>query len=69
MRVPTAERRRFRIRGWVIALAVVILVNLVMSVVVLPRLDTSFLAEEKWGGTTLAAVGGVWAVVVALPPS
>jgi H+/gluconate symporter-like permease len=47
-------------------LAVVILVNLVMSVVVLPGLDTSFLAEEKWGGTTLAAVGGVWAVVVAL---
>ena len=47
-------------------LVVVILVNLVMSVVVLPRLDTSFLAEEKWGGTTLAAVGGVWAVVVAL---
>jgi hypothetical protein len=28
MRVPTAERRRFRIRGWVIALAVVILVLL-----------------------------------------
>ncbi len=47
-------------------LVVVILVNLVMSVVVLPGLDTSFLAEEKWGGTTLAAVGGVWAVVVAL---
>jgi H+/gluconate symporter-like permease len=47
-------------------LVVVILVNLVMSVVVLPRLDTSFLAEDKWGGTTLAAVGGVWAVVVAL---
>jgi H+/gluconate symporter-like permease len=47
-------------------LVVVILVNLVMSVVVLPLLDTSFLAEDKWGGTTLAAVGGVWAVVVAL---
>ena len=47
-------------------LVVVILVNLVMSVVVLPRFDTSFLAEDKWGGTTLAAVGGVWAVVVAL---
>ena len=40
-------------------LVVVIFVNLVMSVVVLPVLDTSFLAEEKWGGTTLAAVGGV----------
>ncbi|HMK22212.1 MAG TPA: SLC13 family permease [Terriglobales bacterium] len=47
-------------------LAVVILVNLVMSAFVLPRLDTSFLAEEKWGSTSLAAVGGVWAVVVAL---
>jgi H+/gluconate symporter-like permease len=47
-------------------LAVVILVNLAMSVVVLPGLDTSFLAEERWGATSLAAVGGVWAVVVAL---
>ena len=47
-------------------LVVVILVNLLMSVFVLPRLDTSFLADEKWGSTTLAGVGGVWAVVVAL---
>jgi H+/gluconate symporter-like permease len=35
-------------------LVVVILINLVMSVVVLPRLDTSFLAEEKWGARTRA---------------
>lgn len=47
-------------------LIVVILVNLAMSVFVLPRLDTSFLAEERWGTTSLSAVGGVWAVVVAL---
>ena len=47
-------------------LVVVISVNLLMSVFVLPRLDTSFLAEEKWGATSLAGVGGVWAVVVAL---
>ena len=47
-------------------LVVVILVNLAMSVFVLPRLDTSFLAEERWGATSLSAVGGVWAVVVAL---
>jgi len=47
-------------------LVVVILVNLVMSLFVLPRLNTSFLAEERWGGTSLSAVGGVWAVVVAL---
>jgi H+/gluconate symporter-like permease len=44
----------------------VVFVNLMMSLVILPRLDTSFLAEERWGGTSLAAVGGVWAVVTAL---
>ena len=47
-------------------LIVVILVYLAMSFVVLPRLDTSYLAEARWGETSLAAVGGVWAVVVAL---
>jgi len=44
----------------------VVCVNLVMSLFVLPGLDVSFLAEERWGSTSLAAVGGVWAVVVAL---
>lgn len=54
--------------SWIafLPLVVVILVNLAMSVFILPRLDTSFLAEERWGGTSLSAVGGVWAVVVAL---
>jgi len=47
-------------------LVVVVLVNLAMSLVVLPRLDTSFLAEERWGGVPLASVSGVWSVVVAL---
>ena len=47
-------------------LIVVILVNLAMSLFVLPRLDTSYLAEARWGATSLSAVGGVWAVVVAL---
>ena len=47
-------------------LVVVVGVNLVMSIFVLPRLDVSFLAEERWGATSLAAVGGVWAVVAAL---
>ena len=37
-----------------------------MRFFVLPRLDTCYLAEERWGATSLAAVGGVWAVVVAL---
>src|SRR5262249_41506667 len=37
-----------------------------MSWLVLPRLDATFLAEERWGATTLSAVAGIWSVVVAL---
>jgi len=47
-------------------LIVVMLVNLTMSLLVLPRLDTSYLAELRWGQTSLASVGGVWSVIVAL---
>ncbi len=47
-------------------LVVVVAVNLVMSFWVLPRMDVAFLQEPQWGQTTLAGVGGVWAVVVAL---
>jgi H+/gluconate symporter-like permease len=47
-------------------LVVVIGVNLIMSLFILPGLDVSFLAEDRWGGTSLSAVGGVWAVIVAL---
>lgn len=47
-------------------LVVVISVNFLMAMVLLPRADTSFLAEERWGATSLQAVGGVWAVAAAL---
>lgn len=47
-------------------LAVVMLVNLTMTMLVLPHLDTSYLAEPQWGGISLAHVGGVWSVIVAL---
>jgi H+/gluconate symporter-like permease len=50
----------------VLPLVVVICVNLLMSFVILPRMNVAFLAEERWGATSLAAVGGVWSVVVAL---
>jgi H+/gluconate symporter-like permease len=49
-----------------VPLVVVVAVNLLMSFVVLPRLDAEFLAEPRWGATTLKAVGGVWAVATAL---
>jgi H+/gluconate symporter-like permease len=47
-------------------LIVVIMVNLAMSLFILPALDTRFLAEARWGESSLAAVGGVWAVITAL---
>jgi H+/gluconate symporter-like permease len=50
----------------ILPLALVILMNFLMSLVVLPRLDFSFLAQEAWGGTSIKAVAGIWSVVVAL---
>jgi H+/gluconate symporter-like permease len=47
-------------------LAVVVVVNTMMSLVVLSWLDLGFLAEARWGNTSLAAIGGVWSVVTAL---
>jgi H+/gluconate symporter-like permease len=45
---------------------IVLAVNLIMSLLVLPRVDTGFLAEPRFGETSLAAVSGVWSVVTAL---
>jgi len=47
-------------------LVVVIGVNLLMSLVLLPRMDVSYLEEVRFGGTSLAEVAGVWSVSVAL---
>ena len=47
-------------------LVIVVAVNLVMSFFVLPRMNAAFLGDKVWGSTSLAAVGGVWAVVTAL---
>ena len=45
---------------------IVLAVNLIMSLLVLPRAYTGFLAEPRFGETSLAAVSGVWSVVTAL---
>jgi H+/gluconate symporter-like permease len=50
----------------VLPLVTVVGVNLLMALFILPSLDFGFLAEERWGSTSLSAVGGVWAVAVAL---
>jgi len=61
--------RSAQLPGIVVALlplVVVMAVNLTMSLLVLPRLDTDYLAQPRWGETSLASVGGVWSVIVAL---
>jgi H+/gluconate symporter-like permease len=50
----------------VVPIAVVLAVNLSMTWLILPRLDTSFLADARWGGVSLQAVSGIWSVVTAL---
>lgn len=50
----------------ILPLLVVVVVNMLMSFVVLPRMDTSFLTKPEWGGVSLAAVSGLWSVIVAL---
>jgi H+/gluconate symporter-like permease len=50
----------------VLPLIVVVGVNLLMALFILPRLDFSFLDEDRWGEASLSSVAGVWAVAVAL---
>ncbi|MBL8223757.1 MAG: GntP family permease [Chromatiales bacterium] len=68
---PEAGRGRISARepGFIVAIAplvVVVAANLLMSFVVLPRLDLTFLEEERWAGLSLAGSSGVWSVLVAL---
>jgi H+/gluconate symporter-like permease len=63
----THGKRSPQLPGFGLAVApvvIVLLVNIVMSFVLLPRANTDFLHERF--NTTLAAVSGVWSVVVAL---
>ena len=47
-------------------IVVVVLVNVTLSLIVLPRLDLSFLSRPEWGGVSVAAVTGIWSVLTAL---
>ncbi|QKS28375.1 GntP family permease [Accumulibacter sp.] len=44
----------------------VLAINFVFSKYVIPELDTAYLATPKYGKTTVAAVGGTWAIIVAM---
>jgi len=45
---------------------IVVVVNFVFVSFVVPRMDTSYLEQPLFGATTIDAVRGVWAIIVAL---
>ncbi len=44
----------------------VIVLNYVFSAIVIPAFDTAYLAEARYGATTLDSVRGVWAIICSL---
>lgn len=53
---------------WLAALPVVLVVavNLIVTAFVIPRLDTAYLAEARFGATDISAVRGIWAIITGL---
>lgn len=47
-------------------IVVVIVTNYIIANFVLPAMDTSYLAEARFGATTIGSVRGIWAIIVAL---
>lgn len=47
-------------------LVLVLVLNLVFTFVVIPRLDTGYLAQPEFGATDIGALRGVWSIVAAL---
>lgn len=44
----------------------IVLVNALCTYVLFPAMDFGYLADKKFGGTSLAGVAGIWAVTVAM---
>jgi H+/gluconate symporter-like permease len=58
-----------RLPSFAIAIAptvLVILLNALLTYLIIPHLDTSYLAEEQYGATDVSKVRGIWAIIVAL---
>lgn len=53
---------------WLAALPVVLVVavNLIVTAFVIPRLDSAYLAEARFGATDISAVRGIWAIITGL---
>lgn len=44
----------------------VLILNFVFSTILLPGLDTSYLADARWGSTDAGALIGIWSIIAAL---
>lgn len=65
VREPLAVVTRRGLIG-LLPILVVVAVNALFVYVISPALDTGYLAEEKFGATTLQSVLGIWSVTVGL---
>lgn len=50
----------------ILPILLVIVINLVFTTLVIPAMDTGYLAEEQYGATTIDSLRGVWSVIAAL---
>jgi H+/gluconate symporter-like permease len=50
----------------ILPIALVIGLNLVFTALIIPAMDTGYLAEPVYGATTIEAVRGLWSVIAAL---
>jgi len=67
--VPTPPPADFSGAAFARAVAPVVLVivlNYLLATWLLPALDTGYLADERFGGTSITRVRGIWAVIIAL---
>ena len=63
---PAPIRKPLRFWLAFLPIAAVLGLNLLFSTLILPALDTSYLADPRWGGTNAASVIGIWSIIAAL---
>ncbi|MEO1292457.1 MAG: GntP family permease [Pseudomonadota bacterium] len=63
---PPSDRSLVSVGIASVPIVLVIALNYLLSVQVFPRLDTAYLAEPAYGATDIAAVRGIWAIIVGL---
>jgi len=64
--LPPAERDLPPLPLALLPIVLVIALNLLFTSVVIPAMDTGYLAEPTYGATSIESVRGVWSVIAAL---